>query len=375
MKVLKGYKYRLKPKRKDRELFSQFAGCVRYVYNRGLERRQQAHEKGERVSYFDQNKELTGWREEIDWLEACHSQVLQQSLKDLNRAFEDFFRRVKEKKAPGFPRFKKRGDRDSFRYPQGFKVEGTRVFLPKIGWVRFRKSRAIPGVIKDVTIMREGDHWNVSFSVEIELKQRQEPLSLEKAIGIDLGCQTFATLAGAQITTIEHPRCLKRQLSRIQKYGRVLAKREYRSKNYFKFKKKLARLHRKVRNSRADFLHKNSTDLVKNHDLICVEDLSVQKMLEEGSHTLSRKIADSSWRSFLSFLKYRAVEFGKRLVEVSPYFPSTQLCSSCGRSQVMPLSLREYHCECGLSLDRDVNAALNIKAAGTSVIACGVGVT
>ncbi len=375
MKVLKGYKYRLRPKSKELKLLSQFAGCARYAYNRGLERKKCAHEEGKRLRYFDQNKELTVWRKEIDWLASCHSQVLQQSLKDLDRAFEHFFRRLREKKTPGFPRFKRRGDRDSFRYPQGFKIEDNRVFLPKIGWMRFRKSREIPGSIKDVTVMREGDNWNISFSVEIEIEEKLVPLCLEKAIGIDLGCKSFATIVGPEVSTIEHPQYLKKQLSRIQKYGRVLSKKTYKSKNYFKFKKKLAKLHRKVKNVRADFLHKSSTDLVKNHDLICVEDLCVKRMLEEGSRSLSRKIADSGWRNFLDFLKYKAIDLGKRVVEVSPYFPSTKLCSSCGHKQMMPLSLREYHCACGLSLDRDVNAALNIKAAGTSVIACGVGIT
>ena len=369
MKTLKGYKYRLRPKKKQLEQLSQFAGCARYVYNRGLERRKQAYDQNETLRYFDQNKELTLWRKELDWLESCHSQVLQQSLKDLNRAFENFFRRVREKKTPGFPRFKKRGDRDAFRFPQGFKVKEDQVYLPKLGWMRFRKSREIPGKIKEVTVMREGSNWNVSFSSEQEIEVTQvEPTA---GIGIDLGCERFATIVGQEITFVEHPKLLKKYLTKLKRYGHVLSKKTYKSQNYFKFKKKLSKLHRKVRECRADFLHKLSTELVKNHDLICVESLHVKEMLENGSRALSRSIADSGWRKFLSFLGYKTKEKGKKLVELASYFPSTQLCSNCGTRKKLLISDREYRCSCGLVLDRDVNAAINIKAAGTSAIACG----
>ena len=377
MKILKGFKYRLRPNRKQREFFAQFSGCARYVYNRGLERRQEVYEKEKKtLRYFDQNKELTAWRYEIDWLKSCHSQVLQQSLKDLNSAFDHFFRRLKKGGEPGFPRFKRKGDGDSFRFPQGFKLDESRVYLPKIGWVRFRKSREIEGEIKQVTITREGDCWSVSFSVEIERAIPEVIPTLERSVGIDLGCSVFAKLAIGESNLsgeIGHPKYLKSLLAKIKRYNHILSKKVYKSSNYFKFRKKLAKLHRHIRDARADFLHKVSTKLTQNHDQFFVENLHVKEMLEAGHTALRRAIADSGWRKFLDFLKYKAVELGKHFKELSPYFPSTQLCSCCGRRKKLSLNERVYTCDhCGLSLDRDLNAAINLKAAGASVVnACG----
>jgi putative transposase len=373
MKILKGFKYRLRPNRKHRTCFSQFSGCARYVYNQGLERRQQVYEKEKKtLSHFDQNKELTIWREELDWLRACHSQILQQSLKDLDRAFEHTFRRLKKGEQPGFPRFKRKGDGDSFRYPQGFKVEGDKVYLPKIGWVRFRKSRELEGEIKQVTIIREGTHWYVSFSVEIDKAVTEVVPTPERTVGIDLGCQTFAKLAIGEENLpqeIYYPKYLKQALCRLRRYNHILSKKVYKSQNYFKFRNKLAKLHRSIRDARADFLHKVSTDLIQNHDQFFVEDLHVKEMLEEGHESLHRVIADSGWRKFLDFLEYKALEWGKHLRKLSPYFPSTQICSSCGQKKKLALTERVYSCDsCGLTIDRDYNAAINLKAAGASVV-------
>ncbi len=377
MKFLKGFKYRLRPNRKQKNFFAQFSGCARYVYNRGLERRQEVYEKEKKtLRYFDQNKELTHWRQEFDWLKACHSQVLQQSLKDLNGAFEHTFRRIKKGEEPGFPRFKKKGDGNSFRYPQGFKIQDNKVYLPKIGWVRFRKSRELQGEVKQVTILREGDCWYVSFSVEIEKAVPEVIPTLEKSVGIDLGCQVFAKLAIGEENIpgeIIHPKYLKRLLFKIRRYSHILSKKVYKSHNYFKFRKKLAKLHRSIRDARADFLHKASTNLIHSHDQFFVENLHVKEMLEAGHTLLSRAIADSGWRKFLDFLRYKAFELGKHFKELSPYFPSTQLCSCCGRRKKLTLGERVYTCNhCGLRLDRDLNAAINLKAAGASVVnACG----
>src|ERR1700730_18357361 len=172
MLLKKGFKYRLDPTNGQRPLFAQFAGASRFLYNHGLERRKTLYEKeGKTITYFEQNNELVSLKrqESTAWLQDIHSQVLQQALKNLDNAFQHFFQNVKAGKKPGFPRFKCKGIRDSFRYPQGVKVEKDKVYLPKIGWVRFRKSREMKGKIKQATILREGEHWYVSFSTEKEI--------------------------------------------------------------------------------------------------------------------------------------------------------------------------------------------------------------
>lgn len=381
MNIRKAYRYRLKPTRKQTIFFSQFAGCSRYVFNRGLAERQKVYEEEQRtLRYFDQSTHLTKWKEDLEtaWLKETHSQVLQQSLKDLDSAFEHFFRRLKGGEKPGFPRFKCRGEHDAFRFPQGVKVKGDRVYLPKIGWVRFKKSREIGGAIKQTTVIREGDHWYVSFSCieEMAVKEKVMP-RLEKAVGIDVGIAKFATMAVGlenQIEVIENPRCLKRSEKKIKILQKHLSRKKKGSQNRRKCKRKLSRMYARLRFQRHDFVHQNSSKIVKNHDVICIEDLRIQKMLKKGSRGLNRAIGDAGWRKFFECLKYKAEERGKHLVEMDIYYPSTKMCSRCGEKQEMSLSQRVYKCtNCGIELDRDVNSAINMKAAGTTVVnACGV---
>ncbi len=328
MLLKKGFKYRLDPTDSQRQLFAQFAGASRFLYNRGLEERKTAYEKeGRSITYFGQNDELVSLKrqEGTAWLQDVHSQVLQQALKNLDNAFQQFFENVKAGRKPGFPRFKCKGMRDSFRYPQGVKIDGQNAYLPKrlslklsfcrfwgsfepilhsflggnirklilppkkeckigqnnpqnrrslnsttvskIGWVRFRKSREIEGVIKQTTIRREGDHWTVSFSCEIEKsKPLPAPISEERAIGIDMGLTRFATIASGRDN---HP--------------------EY-----------------------------------------------IANLIEKGTRNLSRSIADAGWGFFLRCLSYKAKERGKHFIETGKYFASTQTCSSCYRIQRPP---------------------------------------
>lgn len=384
MLIRKAFKFRLRPNRKQKHLFAQFAGSCRYIYNWGLASRIEIYESsGITLSYFEQNNQLVRLKHEegTAWLKEIHSQSLQQSLKDLDQAFKHFFRRLKTKEAaPGFPRFKSKGSHDSFRYPQGVKVSKDHVYLPKIGLVRFRKSREIQGIIKQTTIKLEGDRWYISFSCEIEVKDLTPSIpTATHAVGIDVGITQFATLAYGpdnQLQAIGHPHHLERYLPRLAKLSQELARKQKGSRNRLKCKRKLARLHARIRNQRNEFVHQLSTQIVKSHDVICVESLDVSKLLQEGSRSLSRAIADASWSCFLRFLKYKAAEKGKHLIEVGQYYPSTQLCSRCGNRQKLSLSERTYTCsKCELKLDRDYNAAINIKAAGTTALnACGANV-
>jgi len=365
-------------------MFARFAGSCRYIYNWGLEHRVTTYREEKRtVRYYDQNNLLPELKrkEDSNWLQEIHSQVLQQALKDLDSGFQHFFRRVQShKQAPGFPRFKSKGSHDSFRYPQGVKVSKDRVYLPKIGQVRFRKSREIEGTIKQTTITCVGGMWYISFSCEIDRPSPKAPKpSPERAIGIDLGIKHFATLAlgeDNQFDFIDHPHHLGRRLPRLQKLSKELSRKQKGSKNRLKCKRRLARLHQSIRNQRNEFAHQLSTQIVKNHDVICVESLDVAKLLAEGTRSLSRAIADASWSRFLRFLQYKAEENGKHLIAVGRHFPSTQMCSRCGCKQKLTLSDRLYQCpSCHLELDRDCNAAINIKAAGTTALNACVATT
>lgn len=379
MILRKGYRFRLLPTQIQLISFVNFAGACRYIFNYGLDRRKKAYEEGKSLRYFDQNKELTHFKgeDETSWLREIHSQILQQALKDLDQAFKHFFRRVKLGQKPGFPRFKAKGIHDSFRYPQGFHIDNDRVFLPKIGWVRFLKSRDIPGEIKQVTVSRRGDHWYVSFSCEItKTDPIFAPIIEEKAVGIDMGINYFATLAiGSQNTPqyIPNPRFLNTLLPRLKILSKRLSKKVKGSKNWIKAKRQLAKLHAKIKHARENFAHQLSSQIVKSHDIICVEGLNVITLLQQSSRGLSRSISDAGWRQFLNYLKYKAIEQGKYFVETGKFFPSTQLCSACNHRQKMSLNDREYHCEsCGQKINRDLNSAILEKAAGMSALkACG----
>lgn len=376
MLLRKGFKFRLEPTKEKLQIFYKFAGCTRFVYNRGLRTRMDVWEKDKKsLSYFDQNNELTELKKEesTQFLKEVHSQVLQQSLRDLDLAFQNFFRRVKHGEKPGFPRFKCKGERDSFRFPQGVRIKGSEVYLPRIGWVKLRKSREIQGIIKQTTIMREGDHWFVSFSCEIDVeKPASVPINENKAVGIDLGLLSYATLAQGNDNrhkSIENPRPLKQLLNKIAKTSRALARKQKGSKNRLKCKRDLNRLHARARNFRHNFIHQLTRSIVNNHDIICVESLKVNQMLISGTKAMSRSISDAGWRQFLSVLRYKTEELGKHFVEIEEYFPSSQICSGCSSKYKLTLSERVYCCQnCSLKMDRDLNAAINIKAAGMSVL-------
>lgn len=230
----KTFKFRLRPNRKKTNLCAQFAGAGRWIYNRGLDQRNKLWEEEKRgISYFDQNNELVLLKnkEKTSWLKEIHSQVLQQALYDLNEAFGHFFRRVKNRETPGYPHFRCKGDHDSFRYPQGVKVKEDYVWLPKIGWVRFRKSREIEGEIKQTTVIGEGKYWYVCFACDIEKHQEHSVESAEDIVGIDVGLEHFATIAmETKIEEIKSPYFLNKRLSKIRYLSRRLSKKGKRAK-------------------------------------------------------------------------------------------------------------------------------------------------
>jgi len=377
MIVKRAFKFKLKPNLHQRKLFLQFAGARRFVFNRGLDQRKKTYEvTGKSPTYFEQNKELTTLKEspETSWLNEIHSQVLQQGLKDLDRAFQNFFRRIKKgEKRSGYPRFKKKGLNESFRFPQGVKVKGSQCFLPKIGCVKFRKSRDLQGELNETTLIQEGKAWFISFSCEWETSdQEPTPIDETQAVGIDVGLNHFATLAVGQdnhLQQIDNPKYLAKRLSHLRYLCKQHSKKAKRGSNNLKARYRLSKLHARIKNLRNNFFQQLSTKMIKNHDIFCVESLRLSSLLQKSPKGLARGISDAGWKSFLHCLKYKAEERGKHFIEAGNYFPSSQLCASCDHRQKMPLSEREYHCQsCGVKNDRDYNSAIVLKAAGMSVL-------
>ena len=373
MKIMKAFKYRLKPTALQRQWFINFAGMTRYVYNYGLGCIKKAFDQKIPLPTFkDLAYDLPPMKKSPDtcWLKEAHSQILQQALKDLEQAIKHFFRRLKKKNGnPGFPKFKKKGIRDTFRYPQGVKVQDSRCYLPKIGWVRYYDSRPLEGEIKQVTIKKEGEHWFVVIICQLMADIKPVIPVEAKVVGIDLGLKIFAYLSDG--SSIENPAFLKKALVKLRILQRRHSRTQKGSKNRSKLRQKLIRLHTFIKNKRSDYLHKVTTELVKNHDALVVEDLNVSGMIK--NRKLSRAIADAGWHTFVSYLRYKAAWLGKSVISINRFLPTSKECSRCHKLQDMPLKVRTYSCSsCGLSLDRDLNASINIRAAGLVVLkACG----
>lgn len=370
--IKKTFLYRLKPTVAQETKCAQFAGARRFIYNYGLSLIKNAFENKQKIpSYTDIANLLPILKKSPDtiWLKEIHSQVLQQTLKDLESSLNHFFRGLKTKKKIGFPAFKKKGKNDSFRYPQGVKFEDDKIWLPKIGWVAYWNSRPLEGTVKQVTVRRQGLHWYISVTCEVEKVIVIAPITAEKAIGIDLGITNFAHISDGIV--IKNPSFLKNDLHKLARLQRSLSRKKRGSNNRRKAVTQVVKQHSNIHNQRKNFAHQLSYTLVKNHDVIAVEDLCIQGMVQ--NRHLARAIADVGWGMFIDFLKYKCAWYGKHFVSIDRFFPSSKTCSSCGHKQDMPLATRVYNCEsCGLHMNRDLNASLNIRAAGLAVLnACG----
>jgi len=267
MERLQAYKFELRPDGAQRRLMRQFAGSCRYVYNRALALQKTRYGRGEKkLGYAGLCKELTAWRNEAMWLAAAHSQILQQALKDLEHAYRNFF----EKRA-AFPRFKKKGQRDSFRFPQGTQLEQShdRIYLPKLGWMRYRNSRAVPGEVRNATVSLSAGRWFVS----IQTRQQDAPTvnPARTAIGIDMGVARFAMLSDGAV--YEPLDSFKRHQRRLAHYQRMMSRRSKFGKNWQNARRKVQKVHARIGNCRRDYLHKATTTISKNHAMVCIEDL------------------------------------------------------------------------------------------------------
>jgi len=359
----KTFKYRIFPTNKQTTTLEQTLDGCRWLYNHFLEQRKTAWESEKKsVSRYDQSNMLKTLKIEHPFLTDVFSQVLQDVSTRLDLAFRAFFRRVKSGENPGYPRFRDKFRYDSFTYPQaGFKLLKNVVQLSKIGGVKIKLHRPIEGTIKTCTVRRTPTgKWFVSFACDIEHKPVEQPI--EPAIGIDMGLLSFATLSNGE--QIENPRFFRKEEKSLAKAQRKLSAQKKASKARAKARKVVARVHERINNKRHNFAHQLARKFVNKYNTICVEDLSINDMQKDNFRCINKSISDAAWRTFLSCLSYKAEYAGQKLIQVNPAFTS-QNCSECSTRQKLKLSDRMYHCPCcGLSLDRDHNAALNVLAVG-----------
>jgi putative transposase len=364
--------FRLYPTPEQAAQMAQIAGACRFVYNIGLEQRRDWYRPGRRFSFASQCREVTMLRSEVDWLKACPVHTLQQALKDLDRAYQNWWAGLAEPPTP-----RKKGINDSFRFPDpvSIKVERTgnssgRIKLPKLGWVRLRGWYAIPGDICNATVSRRAGQWQVAVQWQ---QERSEPTaSALPAVGIDRGVAVFAALSdGTSVAPVNHG---KKALRVLRKAQRKLSRKQRGSSNRRKAVRRVAKIHLRVANARKDFLHKVTTDIAKNHGIVVVEALKVRNLSTSAKGTvaapgknvrqkagLNRAILDQGWSIFSRFLGYKLADRGGQLVEVPAAYTS-QTCPECGVIDVASrLDQARFVCvACGHVANADTNAAINI---------------
>ncbi|MCK9567760.1 transposase [Candidatus Pacearchaeota archaeon] len=361
--MLKAFKYRIYPNSSQQEELARAFGSCRFLYNKALEYKKLIYESEKKsVSYNDLAtvffKDL---KEEFDWLKETPSQALQQSLKHLDSAYQNFF-----KKQSKFPSFKRKFSRQSFSIPQFVKVnfKDSIIRLPKIGNIKTVFHRTFEGIIKTCTVSKTPTNkYYISILVD-DNKELPNKVTGDKAIGIDLGIKSFATFSNGE--KVDNPKFYDRSLNKLKALQTSLSRKIKGSANYRKLKLKLAILHEKICNRRDNFLHQLSKKIINDNQVIITEDLAVQTLMEKSYSSMSRNIGDVSWSKFVTMLKYKAEWNGKRLVQIGRYDPSSKKCSGCGNIYYdLKLEERTWICDkCGKEHDRDVNAAVNILQFG-----------
>ena len=368
------YKFRLYPNREQENLILRTLGCCRFVFNHYLAYRKNLYEQsGQTANYYVCANDLTVLKkqEETAWLKEVDATALQSSLRDLDTAYQNFFRRVKQGGKPGFPHFKSKHDhRQSYQSKcvgTNIKILDKAVQLPKLGKVKCRVSEEVKGRILSATVSRNpaGKYYVAICCTDVELKPFDKTGS---AIGLDVGIKSFAVSDAG--TVYENHKYLRKSEKKLARLQRQLSRKTKGSVNRDKARVKVARLHEHVANQRKDMLHKLSAQLVRENDIICIEDLAPKNMVR--NHKLAKSIADVSWGEFRRQLTYKSEWYGKQLIVIDRFYPSSQMCSVCGEKWdgTKDLKVRKWQCpHCGTMLDRDTNAAINILNEGLRLLA------
>ena len=372
MQRLQAFKYELMPDGQQQRQMRRFSGSCRFVFNKGLALQKELHEQGEKkLSYAGLCKSLTQWKqvESTSWLSDTPSQALQQTLKDLERAYSNFFA-----KRADFPRFKKKGMSDSFRYPQGCKLDQAngRIFLPKLGWLRYRHSRDTLGELRNVTVTQSGGKWFASIQTRREVPAEQPTGGI---VGLDMGIARFVTLSdGSHLDPLNS---FKKHQQRLKRYQRRLARKVKFSQNWKKAKAKVTQIHIDIGNARKDYLHKASATISQNHAIVCIEDLQIRNMSKSSKGNaeqhgkqvrqksgLNRAILDQGWGEFRRQLDYKLAWRGGHLIAVPPHNTS-RTCPACGHiSKENRRSQAQFACvACGYENHADVVGAINVLEA------------
>lgn len=368
----RAYRYRFYPTPEQAQQLARTFGCVRYVYNRALAERSRAWtQEQRRVSYVDTNKALTGWKRDTDttWLAEPSKDPLQAALRNLQTAYVNFWQ--KRAKYPTFKRKGKSADsatyfRNCFTFRDGQLTLAKQDTPLRVVWSRPLPDGAVPS---QVTVSRNArGQYHVSLLVETTVNDLSATGS---TVGVDAGITSLLTLSTGE--KIVNPKQERRDRKRLCRAQQVVSRKTKGSANRAKAKLRVAKIHGKIRDRRRDVLHKLTTRLVRENDLIVIEDLTVRNMVR--NHSVARAIHDASWSEMRRQLEYKADWYGRQVVAIDRWYPSSKTCSACGRIvEKLPLNVREWTCPCGARHDRDVNAAINIHAAGLAVSALGDGV-
>ena len=363
----KAFKYKIYPNKKQQELIQKTFGCTRFVYNHFLDIRIKEYEDNKKsVSYNDTSKMLTSLKKELEWLKEPDKDSLQKSLKDLDMAYQKFF-----KEHSGFPKFKSKKDRHkSYRTSctnNNIQFCDKHIKLPKLGMIKIRDKQIPQGRILNATISQEpnGHYYCSLCCTDVILPQYQQT---NKNVGIDLGICDFAIFSDG--IKIENPRFFEKSEDKLAKLQRELSRKTIGGSNWNKARIKVANLQKHISNQRQDFLHKLTTEIVKSFDTICIEDLDVKSMKETDSKTRNKRVGDVSWSEFRKQLTYKCSWYGKQLSVVDRYYPSSQICHICGeRDGKKSEDIRKWICpHCGALHDRDVNASINILNEGLKIL-------